>query len=68
MVESPLPPYSSGQVAQIQPPSYSFFTQSSLNSRRASPFSSKPSSNQPAGRLASSQALISPRNASASGG
>ena len=68
MVESPLPPYSFGHDAQIQPPSNSFSVHSSWNRALSSPFSSKPSSNQPSGRLSSSQARISLRNVSASGG
>jgi hypothetical protein len=41
MVERPLPPYSFGQVAQIQPPAYSFFGHSSLKRLRSSPSSAR---------------------------
>jgi hypothetical protein len=68
IVVRPLPPYSAGQVAQIQPPSNSFFGHSSLNVRRSSSVISKSSSNHPSGRLSCSHALISARNSSASGG
>ncbi|MCZ7631201.1 MAG: hypothetical protein M5U19_20100 [Microthrixaceae bacterium] len=68
MVESPLPPYSSGQVAQIHPPSWSLVVHCSLNAAFCSGVISKPSSNQPSGRFSSSHARISPRNSSASGG
>ena len=67
MVVSPLPPYSVGQVAQIQPPSNSLAGQPALNALRSSGLISNPSSNQPSGRLASSQARISRRKASSSG-
>ncbi len=71
IVESPLPPYSSGHVAQIQPPSWSRFGQLALNSARSSSLSSNVSprstaSTQPAGRLSRNQSRISWRNASAS--
>ena len=68
MVDSPLPPYSVGQVAQIQPPSYSFAGHSSLKAASLAASMRKSSSNQPSGRFSSSQARISVRNASASGG
>ena len=68
MASRPLPPYSSGQVAQIQPPPKSFSVHSSLNALLSSADISKPSSNQPSGRFSSSQARISMRKSSASGG
>ena len=64
----PLPPYSSGQVAQIHPPSKSFSVQAALNALRSSAVISKPSSNHPSGRFSSSQERISVRKSSASGG
>ncbi len=68
IVVSPLPPYSSGHVAQIHPPSNSFWGHSALNCLRSSSDISKSSSNQPSGRLASSHPRISVRNSSASFG
>ena len=68
IVVRPLPPYSFGHDAQIHPPSNSFCVHSSWNFRRSSDVISKSSSNQPSGRFSSSQARISPRNSSASGG
>jgi hypothetical protein len=68
MTDNPLPPYSFGHVAQIQPPPYSFAGQVSLNLRRSSADISNPASNQPAGRLARNHARTSSRNASASEG
>ena len=68
MVLSPLPPYSWGQVAQIQPPWNSRWFQSSLNWRRCSAVIVAAVSFHAAGRLSASQARISERNASASGG
>ena len=66
IVVSPLPPYSVGHVAQIQPPSKSFFGHCSLNALRSESVISNPSSNHPSGRFSRSQAVISVRNASAS--
>ena len=68
MVLRPLPPYSFGQVAQIQPPSKSVVVHSLWNCTLASASMLKPGSNQPSGRCSSSQLRISTRNASASGG
>ena len=68
MVERPLPPYSSGQVAQIQPPSKSVLVHSSFQAAFSSGVILNPSSNQPSGRFSSSQARISMRNSSASAG
>ena len=68
MIDRPLPPYSFGHEAQIQPPSNSFCVHSSWNLRRSSGVIAKPSSNQPSGRFSSSQARISARNSSASAG
>ena len=51
IVDRPLPPYSLGHVAQIQPPPYSFVGHSSLNAARSSALISKPSSNHPAGQV-----------------
>ena len=68
MVDRPLPPYSSGQVAQIQPPSNSFRVQSFWNCTLASASISKPGSNHPSGRCSLSHWRISRRKASASGG
>ena len=68
MTERPLPPYSVGHAAQIQPPSKSFSDHDSWNFLRSSGVRWKPSSNQPSGRFVSSQARISLRNASASAG
>src|SRR3954447_6768423 len=47
IVDRPLPPYSFGHEAQIQPPSNNFCVHSSWNLRRSSDVISKPSSNQP---------------------
>src|SRR3954462_14616341 len=71
IVESPLPPYSCGQVAQIHPPSKSRRGQLALNSARSVADISNGSpraagSAQPAGRLSRNQLRISRRNASAS--
>ncbi|MFT3853516.1 MAG: hypothetical protein QM733_12370 [Ilumatobacteraceae bacterium] len=66
IVDRPLPPYSFGQVAQIQPPSNSFCGHASLNVARSCGVISKSSAPQPSGRLASSQPRISVRKASAS--
>ncbi len=66
--DNPLPPYSVGHEAQIQPPWRSLWTQSALNASRSGPVSSKPGSNQPGGRFSSSQLRTSVRSASASGG
>ena len=68
IVVRPLPPYSLGHVAQIQPPPYSRFGHSALNAARSSFVISKPSSNHPAGRLSSSQVRTSLRYCSASAG
>ena len=68
IVDRPLPPYSLGHVAQIHPPACSLCGHSSLKRARSSSDISKPSSNQPAGRLSSSQPLTSLRNGSVSGG
>ena len=68
ITDRPLPPYSRGQVAQIHPPAKSLSVQSAWKASFASPSSSKPGSNHPSGRFSSSQARISARNASASGG
>ena len=68
MVLSPLPPYSAGHDAQIQPPAKSFDGHSSLNVFFCSGVISKPSSNQPSGRFSSSHDRISVRNSSASAG
>ncbi|CAB5036143.1 unannotated protein [freshwater metagenome] len=68
IVVSPLPPYSLGQVAQIQPPANNFDGHSSTNFLRASPVNSNPGVPQPAGRLATNHSRISPRKASASAG
>src|ERR1035437_5654984 len=66
--ERPLPPYSTGQPAQIHPPEKSVSVQDWLNSLRASSVIEKSDENQPSGRFSSSQARTSPRNASASSG
>ena len=66
MVVRPLPPYSLGHEAQIQPPSKSFSFHFSENVAFSSAVISR--SPQSSGRFASSQARISPRNVSASSG
>jgi hypothetical protein len=63
-----LPPYSSGQVAQIQPPSKSFWVHSSFQACFSSGVILKPSSNHPSGRFSSSQARISVRELFGVGG
>ena len=68
IVVRPRPPYSVGHVAQIQPPSKSFFGHSRLNTAFSSSFSEKPGSNHPSGRLSFSHPLISTRKSSASWG
>ena len=68
MVVRPLPPYSVGQVAQIQPPSKRVAVHCSSQAPRSSSVIEKSSSNQPDGRLFSSHSRISTRNSSASGG
>ena len=68
MVPRPLPPYSFGHEAQIQPPFRSLAVHSSWNARRSSADMENPGSNQPEGRLDSSQARISMRKSSASRG
>ena len=64
----PLPPYSFGHVAQIQPPLKSLSGHSSLNFLRSADDISKPSLNQPFGKFSSSHSRTSSRNASTSGG
>ena len=66
--DSPLPPYSVGQEAQIQPPSNSFLVQSLLNAFFSSRVIEKSGFPQPSGRFSCSQVRISDRNVSASGG
>ncbi|CAB4799861.1 unannotated protein [freshwater metagenome] len=66
-VDKPLPPYSTGHVAQIQPPSNNFVGHPSLNALRSADDISKPLSNQPFGRLALSHVCTSVLNVSASG-
>ena len=68
MSERPLPPYSFGHEAQIQPPSKSFFVHSRLKACRSSRVIENPGVPHPSGRLSCSHWRISVRNASASGG
>ena len=49
IVDRPRPPYSGGQVAQIQPPSKSLRVQSSLNFARSSTLCVNPGVFQPSG-------------------
>ena len=68
MSESPLPPYSLGHEAQIQPPSWSLRTHSALKALRSSLVIGASGSPQRGGRFSSSQLRISWRKASVSGG
>src|ERR1700733_3006519 len=68
MRDRPLPPYSVGQEAQIQPPAYSFLVHSWLNAFFSSLVMAKSGLPHPSGRFSSSQERISARNVSASGG
>ena len=54
MSERPLPPYSLGHDAQIQPPPYSFVTQSRLKAFFSSLVMVNPGAPQPSGRLSAS--------------
>ena len=63
-----MPPYSVGQLAQIQPPAKSLAVHSSLKALRSSGVMENPGSPQPSGRFSLSQPAISVRNSSASGG
>ena len=66
-VDKPLPPYSTGHVAQIQPPSNNFVGQASLKALRSADDISKPLSNHPFGRFDFSHVCTSVLKASASG-
>ncbi len=68
MSDRPLPPYSLGHEAQIQPPRWSLPTHSTLKALRSALVMWKSGSPQPGGRFSSSQFRISARNASDSGG
>ena len=68
MVDRPLPPYSLGHDAQIQPPSNSVVVHCFCHAAFSSADIVKSGSNQPSGRLSSSQVRISLRKVSASGG
>ena len=65
---SPLPPYSAGQLAQIQPPAKSLAVHSWLKALRSSGVMENPGSPQPSGRFSLSHRAISTRNSSASCG
>ncbi len=64
----PLPPYSTGHPAQIQPPAKSFSFQLSLKALSLLGLIEKPGSNQPSGRFSSSHERTSLRNGSVSAG
>jgi hypothetical protein len=64
----PLPPYSVGHEAQIQPPSKSSAVHSARNALRSSLDIEKPGVPQPSGRWSVSQVRISARNGSVSAG
>ena len=67
--DRPLPPYSFGHDAQIQPPSKSFFVHSSLNWTRSSAVQLEARLEPAVGQVAPrARSRISMRNCSASGG
>ena len=63
-----MPPYSVGQLAQIHPPENSVAVHCSLKAARSAGVMENPGVPQPSGRFSVSQALMTPRNSSASGG